>query len=243
MPPAAIALPPQAELRGWLTTQRRPREPRGWLWRKLFGDAEPDEPFIGVATGIDCGFFRRHGLFSAIASRDVLPFPALPSGSWGIFATDERQNLRLLKPDDDSVSALLLAEARPLDEAAPHDLAQVICDIWLRRATYRHSVVTDSAALENFGDGAYAVDRAELAKVAPAFRPPSIQVVATVGDTYRESSNAHWRLEFTTAYGWMHDQQELGVETIDVSSRFSLSRSKRRVLSKRIFARTPNVRY
>jgi hypothetical protein len=191
---------------------------------------------LGAPQARPARFFRRHVLFTVSGPRDVLPVPALPSGSWATFAFDGAE-LTLLSPEDDSFARVLRREARPLDEADSAELAQLICDFGLPRPRlHRHVVLRAAADLETFTLGrlgGYEVDRRELARARPSIEPPTVAALDEGG----------WSIAFTTVLGWMHELDDLGVESIWVEPDFSLNVGARRVLSARIFKRLPGLRY
>jgi hypothetical protein len=205
-----------------------------WLASRAAGGGP--RPQLGAPQPRPSAFFRRHVLFTVHGSRGVLPSPALPAGSWGTFAFDGAE-LALLSPDDGSFTRLLRREARPLDEAEPVELAQLVCDLGLPRPpTHRHVVLRAAAELESFTLGrltGYEVDRRELARARPFIDPPSIVALDEGG----------WSIAFTTVLGWMHELDDLGVESIWVEPDFTLNIGARRVLSERIFKRLPGVIY
>jgi hypothetical protein len=206
-----------------------------WVAARGGGGGEA-RPQLGAPRPRPSAFFRRHVLFTVSGSRGVLPFPALPAGSWATFAFDGAE-LALLSPGDDSFARLLRREARPLEEAEPAELAQLVCDFALPRPpTHRHVVLRAAADLETFTLdrlGGYEVDRRELARARPAIEPPSVTALDEGG----------WSIAFTTVLGWMHELDDLGLEAIWVEPDFSLNVGPRRVLSARIFKRLPGLRY
>jgi hypothetical protein len=227
-------LPTPDQISAWLRPRVRKPQP-SWLARFL-GEATEFRYGVGPPQRIESAFFRKHVLFRVSGEWGLLPFAALPGGSYGVFATDGLE-LILLSPGDRSLDGLLRSEARPLDEAPAAEFAQFVADVRLSRGmALRHTVVADSEALRSFGPaalgGEYVVNERELLRVKDQMIPPRI-----------ERSAGGWRMTFTTTYGWMHEQQELGIETIGFASDFSVTFGRRRVLSKRIFTRTPAIRY
>lgn len=221
---------------------------------------------LGPLEPIASGFFREHRIFRVSANPRVLPRPLLPRGSWGVLAFGPA-GLLLLAPGDGSMSELLRREGRPIDAADPAEFAQFLSDAWLSEGTVRHTVLRGpesltraapaktataglaprgSPSLASFGGAHaddYVVDADELARVAPDIVPPQIDVLSTETPTYRVSEHPGWRLSFTSVCGFMHDQRDLGVEVLDISSSFEVRRSPRRTLSPKIFSAVPRLRY
>ena len=204
---------------------------------RWFGEAERYSYDIGVLSSVDSGFFKKSCLFNVYGERGMFPFPALPSGSWGIFAYDGTTFLSLV-PDDDSLDRLLQQEGRDLDSAEPERFAQFLCDVRLSdRSCHGHTVVATADSLRGFGDRSppheYKVNEPELRRVEGRISYPTV-VRREVGG---------WEIVFTTVYGWKHNKRELGVERVEVSEEFRVHRRGREILSKRIFSKTPALRY
>jgi hypothetical protein len=223
--------------------KRRFRKPRpSWFLRMLGEPLEWNytvgilsEPIQRIEVG---GFFRRHGIFRVYVEDNLLQNAVLPGrGSFGLFSYDGQCIRSLDQEDPSGFEETLRAEGRPLNEAEPEALGSLFCQVLLNRGAYSHDVLRDAEQLLNYGwEGTpfvYDVNRRELDRVTGQIRAPGIR-----GDPGRG-----WRLEFTTIFGWAHEKQNLGVETFGVEPSFRITRRERGVLSKRIFAETPDLIY
>ena len=226
--------PTPAEVAAWLR-QHVKKKPPGRIARWLGEPAEfAYEP--GRPRSVPVGFIRRQTLFSIDAEPGLLPYPKLPGGSWGLFAI-HNQELYLLEPSTESLSALLAREGASLDQAEPGDLAKLICLILLNgRDARQHDLVQSSDQLRCYRWGElteYRIDESALQSVAGAIVAPSLRGSATQG----------WGLEFVTVEGWMHEKIQLRVERYAISPAFQITRLARAVLHERIFSETPSVQY
>jgi hypothetical protein len=231
-----ISAPSCDDIARLLNEQRLPRAGPRWLSR-LFGVR--DEP-IRVHKVNPAGFedlFSEQRIFYVVVRRlDALPLPALPGGTLGYFAYDGR-TLRLLSPSLNSVGQALRREGVPLDALRSGPLARFICAVALHhRDATGHDLVTSADELARWGGELvpYRLNDREYSRVAASIVPPSV---------VRNDGDSGWRITFTTLFGWMHQKQELGVETLDASNEFELTRRPRRVLSKHVFKQTPAVIY
>lgn len=232
-----VALPTDREVSAWLRRHVR-KKPPGPVAR-LLGEPPSFRYQVSQPTPRENFFFRRHALFHVHGETGLLPLVSLPHGSWGIFSTNGL-DLSLLRPGDGSLSELLRRERRPLEEASPAELAQLVCDALLaRKPAHRHVLVESPAQLadphfvELGTPGTYVVDERQLQRVTGDVRAPSLEADGAGG----------FRLRFTTAWGWMHDVRELGSEEVTISNDFELHVADRKVLAKRIFRKVPDLRY
>ena len=183
------------------------------------------------------GFFQRQCVFDVHAGHDVLPFPCLPGGSFGVFSTDG-STLHLLSPSSASLEGVLRREGRPLDQADALAMAR-FASVFYSRGSSWHAVLEDAEHLLRFGEddpwagGGYELRPHVWDAVRDRLSPPVISRDAGGG----------WTLEFVTLYGWMHECQELGRERLHLSPTFDVRREPREVLSQTTFARTPMILY
>jgi hypothetical protein len=233
MPPE---LPSTDTISAWL--RGHVRKPKLGLLARCLG-ADPEFHYdVATPQRRRSTFFERHVLCTVFGEHGLLPGSSLPGGSWGVFAWDGSA-LHLLAPGDDSFARVLRAEDKPLAAADADELAQLISDVLLgRKPACGHTVVSDRAALANFGDkafrkGAYIADLPVLDRIASAIVAPRIDPQADGG----------WLLQFTTAWGWMHRRGEVGVETIRIGADYALEVLPRRVLAPKIFRKLPELRY
>jgi len=219
------------------------KKPRPSWFMRLLGEPTEWNYTIGILIEPiqrveDGGFFRNHGIFRVYVEDSFLARPLAPGrGSFGLFSYDGQRICYLSEPDPTGLAQVLRSEGRPLNEADPEVLGSLFCEVLLDRVCHSHHVIRDPERLLSYGyEGTpvvYEVDRREFERIADEIRTPTI-----TGDP----ANG-WQLEFTTVFGWNHQKQELGVECFKVDDRFGIARTERRVLSKKIFARTPGLIY
>lgn len=219
------------------------RKPRPSRVLRLLGEPPEWDYSLGALAEMierveDGGFFRKHGVFRVYVRDWFLEHPVLPGrGSFGLFSHDGERLRYLSASDPGGLEETLRAEARPLGEADPGALGSLFCEALLDRHARSHHLIRNERQLLGYGhEGTpfvYRVDRREIDRVAGRIRAPAITGGAAGG----------WRLEFTTVYGRLHEKQDLGAERFDIDGHFRINRKERQVLSRRIFARTPDVLY
>jgi len=232
--PSPLDSPSPAEVADWLREHVK-KKPPGRIARWL---GEPLEFAYELSRlySVQMKCITRQTLVAFGGEDGLLPYPALPGGSWGIFAI-HNQELYLPEPSTESLSALLAREGTSLDDADPEDLAELICLI-LRNGPgdRQHDLVRSPDQLRCYrweGLDGYRVDESTLQSVAKAIVAPSLRGSATQG----------WNLESVTVEGWMHQKDHLGVERYEISPAFNVARLTRVVLHERNFTETPSVIY
>ncbi len=209
-----------------------------WLRRLLLGSSPEDSEPTELRPFDDAEFFRQHRITSVhVRGPGRLERQVLPSGgSFGLFAIG-RDHFHYLTRRRRNVEALLRQEARPLDDAKPLPLATFLVEALGPRSNSRHDIVGSAQELSDYqplaGVGErYEVDPRELRSVGEDILPPKI-----------EARNDGWLVSFCSVYGWMdrkntllHTQYSIGRATYSISA-------DSRVLSRKIFRRTPQLRY
>lgn len=231
MPPAT---PTTEQISQWLREHVKKNRPGRFA--RWFGEPENFTYDVGRPVEVPVRFLIRHRLFSVDGEDGLLPLPALPSGSWGIFVTDG-DTLQLLEPETGSLSSLLARENRPLDQGDPADVARLFSLVLVTgREPTHHEIVASADEIRQFRWGlmdGYQADDTALRLVEHMIVPPAIG----------ESPTGGWILTFTTVAGWMHELYELGVETFEISGQFTVVRHPRQILHPRIFQKVPGVLY
>lgn len=186
----------------------------------------------------DGGFFSRTSVFEIYASSDLLEGHVLPSGgTFGLFAVGDAGFLYLNR-NSKAIESLLHEEGRPLNEGNPRALARLFSEALLREGNRSADVVSSVEDIASYGGvgehlaGQYEVNASELDRIRPTVRAPSIV----------DDGPSGWRLEYCAVYGWMHDKTTLTRQQFNVDREFRLKRETN-ILSRRIFSRTPQVRY
>lgn len=229
-------LPSAQRVQDWLRANIT-RSPRS-RWLRWLGEPTPFRYEISGVEPMDFDFFVEHRVFSVSGERELLPFSALPSGSWGLFSIGP-EGIERLGPRDGSLTRLLRAEGRPLHEGDSLGLVRLICRLELSENVSDHTIVRGEDHLRHFGPASepwlgYEVDEAQLRRARARLRPLSIEPLADEGG---------WSVQFTSVYGWMHEKEELGLESLLVSPDYVITRQERIVISQRIFSKTPSFMY
>ena len=163
-------------------------------------------------------------------------FPMLPYCSYGIYAANGREAIRLTRKGRE-IQHALREDWSDLDAADPAELATAILWFYDAGINASHRVLQDMADLRQFSaDGrpecGYVLNEKVLANIED-----------DVGDTRIEANAEQITLRALTLMGWRHQKRNLGVELIHIARDGSVHLDKRRVLSRRIFKRIPTIMY
>lgn len=215
-------LPTKEEVREWLRrriTKSPPSRWRRWLGAPTSFRYEIDEPVPWVTP-----FFGVHRLFTVHANEpDLLPllrWEGRRAESWGIFA-EGPGGLELLLPRDGSLSRLLRAEGRPLDDDGSGRLIELVCALELGDGSDVHTVVPQAKPLREPKSRWYEVDEEKLLSFGGHLLSPSIQPLQGGG----------WQLQFSTVVRRNARPVELAVELMIVSPDFAIHRHSRQVVA------------
>ncbi|MDP1560716.1 MAG: hypothetical protein Q8M16_04910 [Pirellulaceae bacterium] len=180
--------------------------------------------------------FARHRLFIIHGRTKQFDFPTLPHGSYGYYAANGRSATRLTR-ENKEIHSILSDEWAALAESDPVCLASLILKFYDAGIKARHHVLKDADDLRSFGNPTNTAKNYELNDKEFS------QALPRIGSTAMALDGAMLSLRAVTLCGWMHDKQNLGVEWFTISSDGTVSFRNRDVLSKRIFRRTPSIRY
>ena len=238
-------LPSTEAVQDWLRQNVRKKRP-GPVSR-LLGESAELSYEVSEPVAVEDGLLQDHVVFTVGGEDGLLPLPCLPMGSAGWFASSADE-LWLLWPGSSSVEDLLRREGAPLDDAEPVRFGPVLLECAFRNGRNQHVVIRELDHLRHFSAPGiaheYEWNDTVLRQAEEAFAPPHIECFSTPeASSYRTRRRHRWRLVCMTLHGWMHNLQNLGIETIEVSSDYVLTRGKRQVLSKRVFASMPIVSY
>ena len=184
----------------------------------------------------DGGFFRSACVFQMTVRDAFLEGAWLPLGlTYGLFALGAG-GLCYLQHERDNLERLLRDEGRSLDRFAPAALAALLAEALGRSKNASHDVLASPLHLREYGVGCfggdYRLNPREWDRAAPQLTAPRL-----CGD-----AEAGWQLEFCSVFGWMHDKQTLFRHRYRFSPDYRIE-SSQQILSRKIFARVPLVRY
>jgi hypothetical protein len=217
--------------------QESGRQP-GWLSRILSPDTLESCAVLRIVPFEDGGFFQRSRVFTAWTAGHWLEGVVLPhGGTFGLFSVGP-EGVRYLSGQREAVEALLRGEGRPPSACDPMVLARLISEALLRRKNDSHDVIGAAEQLAHYSQGGqhpggYEVDPGVLSWVRGVVRPPALE---------EEPEGEGWLLTFYTVFGWMHDKQALVRHTQRIGVDCSL-RGSEEVVARRVFSRTPALRY
>ena len=176
--------------------------------------------------------FQRHKMFLAFGNSSDFDFVTLPSGTFGHFA--KRGNVvTWIRRGTDSLRCLLRDEWNILPNTNLCELVEFILGFMVDNPIKNgHNVVQDVNALRMMDSEYRKIDVYELERVAD-----------DIGTTTLLSTGTTHTIRFVSLCGWMHTKQELGWNVLQINAEGQCSVSDRKVISQRIFATLPNIRY
>ncbi len=180
--------------------------------------------------------FVRYKLFVVSGQMRQFDFPTLPHGSYGYYAANGFTATRLTR-ESKEIESILADEWSDLPAADPVLLASVVLKFFDGGIKASHHVLKDVGSLRDFGESKYSSKNYELNERQLA------KVLAKIGETNSVLSRDHLAIRAVTLCGWMHRKQNLGVESFTIDQKGNVSFARRCVLSRRIFARVPGIRY
>ncbi len=180
--------------------------------------------------------FQRHRLFIVRGRTSQFDFPSLPHGSYAYYVANGHSATRLTRKNKE-IQSILADEWENLPAADPVRLASLVLKFFDAGINATHEVLKDADALHAFGNPVhqprdYELNHDEFAKALPA-----------IGSTQSNFDGEVLSVRAVTLRGWMHNKQNLGIESFTIGVDGNVSFAKRHVLSQRIFVRVPALRY
>ncbi len=180
--------------------------------------------------------FSRYRLFLVHGRTKQFDFSMLPHGSYGYYAANGRVAIRLTR-EGKEIERILAEEWDALPDVDAVCLASLILKFYDAGIKASHDVLRDGHELEMYGGALnlekdFELDSKEMAKALPDMEP-----------TQSTLKGSRLIVRALTLCGWMHEKKNLGVGSITIASDGMVSFGDRVVLSKRIFRRTPGLRY
>jgi hypothetical protein len=222
-----------------------PRRGPRWLVRLLGPRKDAAYAVRRIEAFDDKGFFVRSCVFEVTAAPGLLEGHHLPhGGSFGLFALTS-PGLSAMAPRDfsyltrhpEAVEELLRREARPIDQADALMLATLMSETLDRRGNSSGIVLQSADDLVRFRQGThleqhYELDAREWERVRARVEPPVIML----------EGPSRWRLEYCSVFGWMDDKDRLSRHRVTIDAEYHIEIGAA-VLSKKVFRRTPALRY
>ena len=173
--------------------------------------------------------FRAFDLYYVNGSRGQFDFPALPSGSYCIYAANGKNAIRLTR-ERKEIQLILRQEWDGLATADPVVLSAVILRFFDGGIRASHYVLRDIADLRRFAQVGYVLNERRLSRVE-----------GLIGSTSMQVDSEEMKLRTLTLMGWMHHKRNLGIEMIHISKDGVVRLDKRKTLTRRVFKRTPST--
>jgi hypothetical protein len=177
--------------------------------------------------------FSTYRIYRVQGTTGQFDFPMLPRCSYGYYAANGREAVRLTRADKE-IETILAMEWPSFMQADPVRLASLILPFYDGGIKASHRVLADADDLRSICQPSqqYRLNEKAFAKALPDL---GITACTFVGETVV--------LRAVTLMGWMHDKRNLGIETITVQKTGKVTLGVRQVLATRVFDRVPGIIY
>jgi hypothetical protein len=160
-------------------------------------------------------------------------FPMLPHCSFGYYAANGREAVRLTRAGKE-IQRILAKEWPSLIKASPVHLASLILCFFDGGIKASHRVLADASDLRSMCQAPreYRLNEKAFAKALPELGVTACQMEEKVVV-----------LRAITLLGWMHDKRNLGIEKLTIHENGNVVLSERRVIAEKIFDKVPAIMY
>jgi hypothetical protein len=209
------------------------------LIKRDLGPTEWDRCRQGWAEGSiinvreELSFFQNHKIFLVHGLTQQFDFPMLPHGSYGYYAANGMEAVRLTRAGKE-IERMLAADWSSLPAKDPVKLASFVLGFYDGGLRARHHVLADADELLAMctRPKTFRINDRALAQARPRIGITSSKME---GDTVK--------LRSVTLCGWMHRKRNLGVETIAIARDGRVELGPREVLAEKIFDEVPGMKY
>jgi hypothetical protein len=177
--------------------------------------------------------FPDYKIYLVRGQTEQFDFPMLPHCSYGYYAANGREAVRLTRRGKE-IERILAASWSALSDQNPVTLSSFLLGFYDEGIKGRHHVLADVNELLAMctPPKTYRVNDDSLARIR-----------SRIGTTTCTTGGKMVKLRAVTLCGWMHRKQNLGVETIGISMDGSVDLRPREVLAETIFDEVPKIMY
>ena len=177
--------------------------------------------------------FPDHEIYLVRGQTQQFDFPMLPHCSYGYYAANGREAVRLTRAGKE-IERILATNWASLPAKDPVKLASFVLGFYDGGIKASHHVLADADALIAMciRPRTYRVNESALARARPQLGKTSC---TTEGDSLQ--------IRAITLCGWMHSKQNLGIETIAISKNGTVDLGPRKVVAEKIFDEVPGIMY
>jgi len=181
----------------------------------------------------DLSFFRGFKIYLVRGQTQQFDFPMLPHGSYGYYAANGREAVRLTRAEKE-IQRILEAEWASLPAQNAVKLASFVLGFYDGGIKASHRVLAGADDLRDLARPPrdYRINEAVFAKA-----------LSVIGETSCKIEGDSIKLRAVTLCGWMHDKRNLGIETIAISKDGTVALGPREVLAEKIFDEVPGIMY
>jgi hypothetical protein len=190
-----------------------------------------EESIINFRTELN--IFRDYKIYVVRGQTQQFDFPMLPRCSYGYYAANGREAVRLTRTGKE-IERILAAEWSSLPAQDPVKLASFVIGFYDGGIAATHRVLANAYDLRDMAaqPRKYHINESALARALPA-----------IGETSCKVEGDAVRLRAITLRGWMHRKGNLGIETIVIAKDGGVNLGPRDVLAENIFDKVPSIRY
>jgi hypothetical protein len=181
----------------------------------------------------DSCVFTSYRIYGVRGGDRQFDFPTLPYGSYGYYAANGREAVRLTRAGKE-IQTILAKEWPSFAQANPVRLASLILCFFDGGILASHHVLADADDLRSMCQPPreFHLDEQAFATALPE-----------LGVTSCRLEGNEIVLRAITLLGWMHDKRNLGIETLTIHENGAVALSQRRVLAENVFERVPGIMY
>ncbi len=213
-------------------------KPLAALWERLSPPPANCWEVWRVRRFADAGFFKKLQILEVSIHGHQLEGAWLPSGgSFGFFAATNGTFLYLNRRRE-NLARVFRSEGRSLISGDSLALARLLVECVGRDGNSSHDVIESAEQVASYRGaseifaGGYVANDEELTNVVSLVQPPSIS-----------EDETGWSVECCSLYGWMHRKTVLMKHRYRLQKTSFAIETESTVLSRKIFRRTPGIRY
>jgi len=181
----------------------------------------------------DCCLFRSFKIYRIRGVTGQFDFVTLPHGSYGYYAANGREAIRLSRQGKE-IEKILSTDWAALPDVNPVPLASLVLAFFDEGIKATHQVLANRTSLEVMCRDPRNFQLTDEVKT---------NHLSKLGETTIQLLHDTVMIRAITLCGWMHRKQNLGVECLKIARTGRVTFEPRLVLSEKTFNRVPGIRY
>lgn len=175
--------------------------------------------------------FPSHKLFVVRGYDDRFDFVSLPTGSYTYYAVTHDSAIRLTR-DGKEIESVIEREWNAIPAVDIVEFTQFVLQFYEDGIKRSHHVLRDVHDLRSM-QGEHRILNAKAIS----------QIANQVGETQLCSGDDQYQIRAVTLCGWMHEKQELGIESVSITNHGEVSLGARQILCRKTFLKLPAIMY